>query len=296
VLLHALPIFHAHGLFISTHCALIAGAALQWLPRFSVEEVIATLPRATVMMGVPTFYTRLLAADQFSREITSGIRLFISGSAPLLSSTFEQFAEKTGHRILERYGMTETLIVSANPLEGERLPGSVGFPLPGVEARVNNEGVLELKGPNIARGYWNRPDLVDEAYTSDGFFVTGDIVEIDATGRFWIRGRAKDLIISGGFNVYPAEIELLLNDLPGVTDSAVIGVPHPDFGEAVIAVVIGTIEENVLLAATRSALASYKIPKRVFYVDEFPVTPLGKVQKAKLRDEFAATFIETGLS
>ena len=287
VLLHALPIFHVHGLFISMHCALLTGSPMLWLEKFDDAEVIAALPRATVMMGVPTFYTRLLANPAFTREAAAHMRVFISGSAPLLESTFAEFEQRTGQRILERYGMSEAIIVTSNPLDGERVAGSVGFPLPGVDLRIagGDVGEIEIKSPSVFRGYWRMPDRTRD-FTADGFFSTGDVGRQDADGRVWITGRAKDLIISGGFNVYPKEIELALDALPGVIESAVIGVPHHDFGEAVVAVVIGKGNEAALVAAARQRLAPYKAPKRIVFVNELPRNAMGKVQKAVLRERY----------
>jgi len=291
VLLHALPVFHVHGLFISLHCALLTGSPTIWLERFDDAEVIATLPRATVMMGVPTFYTRLLANPAFTREVAAHVRVFISGSAPLLESTFAEFERRTGKRILERYGMSEAVIISSNPLQGERIAGSVGFPLPGVDLRIadGEVGEIEIKGLSVFRGYWRMPEGTGD-FTGDGYFRTGDVGRQDEDGRLWITGRAKDLIISGGFNVYPKEIELVLDALPGVVESAVIGLPHHDFGEAVVAVVIGQSEETALIAAARQRLAPYKAPKRIVFVDELPRNAMGKVQKAVLREAYNDLF------
>jgi len=293
VLLHALPIFHVHGLFVATHCALLSGAPMIWLPRFADDAVLEALSRATVMMGVPTFYTRLLANPAFTRERAEGVRLFISGSAPLLPTTFAEFEARTGQRILERYGMSEAVIITSNPLNGERLAGSVGYPLPGVELRVaggEETGVLQIRGPSVFSGYWRMPEKTAEEFTSDGFFITGDVGRQDPDGRVWISGRAKDLIISGGYNVYPKEIELVLDELSGVTESAVVGVPHPDFGEGVLAVVQGSGDESAMIAAARQRLAAYKAPKRVVFVDELPRNAMGKVQKNLLRERYAGLF------
>jgi malonyl-CoA/methylmalonyl-CoA synthetase len=292
VLLHALPIFHVHGLFVALHCVFLSGAPMVWLPKFDEAQVLQALPRATVMMGVPTFYTRLLAAPGFTREAAARMRLFISGSAPLLESTFAEFEARTGQRILERYGMSEAVIITSNPLDGERVAGSVGFPLPGVTLRIagGETGVLEIQGPSVFSGYWRNPQKTAEEFTRDGFFITGDIGRQDPDGRVWISGRAKDLIISGGYNVYPKEIELVLDALPGVEESAVIGLPHPDFGEAVAAVVMGSGDEAAIIAAAREKLAAFKAPKRVVFVDELPRNTMGKVQKALLRQTYAALF------
>jgi malonyl-CoA/methylmalonyl-CoA synthetase len=298
VLLHALPIFHVHGLFVALHCAFLSGAPMVWLAKFTDAEVLAGLSRSTVMMGVPTFYTRLLANPAFTREATAHMRLFISGSAPLLSSTFAEFEERTGMRILERYGMSEAVIITSNPLHGERIAGSVGYPLPGVELRIGGggeTGVIEIRGPSVFGGYWRMPEKTAEEFTADGFFITGDVGRQDPDGRVWISGRAKDLIISGGFNIYPKEVELVIDELPGVAESAVIGVPHPDFGEGVVAVVIGKGDEAAMIAACRAQLAPYKSPKRVLFVDELPRNAMGKVQKNLLRARYAALF-EDGMS
>jgi malonyl-CoA/methylmalonyl-CoA synthetase len=293
VLLHALPIFHVHGLFVALHCAFLSGGPMVWLPKFDDAKVLEGLARSTVMMGVPTFYTRLLASPGFTRERAQHMRLFISGSAPLLESTFAEFEERTGQRILERYGMSEAVIITSNPLNGDRLAGSVGYPLPGVDLRIGGgeaTGVIEIKGPSVFSAYWRMPEKTAEEFTADGYFITGDVGRQDPDGRVWISGRAKDLIISGGFNVYPKEIELIIDDLAGVAESAVIGVPHPDFGEAVVAVVMGKGDEAAMIAETREKLAAFKAPKRVFFVDELPRNAMGKVQKNLLRQTYAETF------
>ncbi len=292
VLLHALPIFHVHGLFVAMHCAFLSGSAMLWFDRFDDEAVIDALPRATVMMGVPTFYTRLVANPRFGREATAGMRLFISGSAPLLPSTFAEFEALTGQRILERYGMSEAVIITTNPLSGARVAGSVGYPLPGVELRVagGETGMIEIRGPSLFTGYWRMPEKTAEEFTADGFFMTGDIGHRDPDGRVWISGRAKDLVISGGYNVYPKEIELVLDELPGVEESAVIGVPHPDLGEAVVAVITGTIEEATVIAAARDTLAGFKCPKRDILRDAMPRNAMGKVLKSELRADYAKLF------
>ncbi len=293
VLLHALPVFHVHGLFVALHCALLSGCPMVWLPKFTDAEVLAGLDRATVMMGVPTFYTRLLANPDFTRAKADGVRVFISGSAPLLPSTFDDFVERTGQRILERYGMSEAVIITTNPLAGGRLPGSVGYPLPGVELRIGGgeqTGVIEIRGPSVFSGYWRMPEKTAEEFTADGFFITGDVGRRDPDGRVWISGRAKDLIISGGYNVYPKEVELVLDELPGVIESAVIGVPHPDFGEGVVAVVMGQGDEAAMVAEARRQLAAYKAPKRIVFVDELPRNAMGKVQKNLLRDRYGDLF------
>lgn len=293
VLLHALPVFHVHGLFVALHCAMLSGAPMIWLPKFVDADVMSGLKRATVMMGVPTFYTRLLANPAFTAEAVANVRVFISGSAPLLPSTFAEFEERTGKRILERYGMSEAVIITSNPLNGDRIAGSVGFPLPGVELRIGGgeeTGVIQIRGPSVFSGYWRMPEKTAEEFTKDGFFITGDVGRIDPDGRVWISGRAKDLIISGGYNVYPKEIELVLDELPGVTESAVIGVPHPDFGEGVVAVCTGQGDEAAIIAAARQQLAAYKAPKRVIFVTDLPRNAMGKVQKNVLRRTYANLF------
>jgi len=295
VLLHALPIFHVHGLFVALHCAFLSGAPMVWLPKFDDGQVLAGLARSTVMMGVPTFYTRLLANPGFTRDAARHMRLFICGSAPLLESTFAEFEDRTGMRILERYGMSEAVIITSNPLDGERIAGSVGYPLPGVDLRIGGgeaTGVIEIKGPSVFAAYWRMPEKTAEEFTSDGYFLTGDVGRQDPDGRVWISGRAKDLIISGGFNVYPKEIELILDELPGVTESAVVGVPHPDFGEAVVAVVMGQGDEAAMIATAREKLAAFKTPKRVFFVEALPRNAMGKVQKNLLRDTYGGTFAQ----
>jgi malonyl-CoA/methylmalonyl-CoA synthetase len=304
VLLHALPVHHIHGLFVATHCALLSGATTLLLPKFEVRQVIELLPRTTVFMGVPTYYTRLLADGSFGREHVGRARLFVCGSAPLLAGTFEDFEKRTGHRILERYGMTEAGIITSNPYTGERVAGTVGFAVPGVCARVADAsgtevarataGVLEIRGPNVFRGYWRAPEKTAAEFRTDGYFITGDIATMDTAGRIAIVGRARDLIISGGFNVYPKEIELAIDALPGVVESAVVGVPHPDFGEAVIAIVAhepqATLTEEGVLDALRSQLARFKQPKRVYLVAELPRNAMGKVQKNLLREQYAHPF------
>jgi len=305
VLLHALPTFHTHGLFVATNCVLLNGSGMLFLPKFDADTVIRLLPRATVMMGVPTFYTRLLAREDFTADVCRNMRLFISGSAPLLEETARDFQVRTGHAILERYGMTETGMNTSNPLHGERIPGTVGFPLPGVEARVTDEtgkalppgevGVLEVRGPNVFSGYWRMPEKTKEEFRPDGFFITGDVAKIDERGYVHIVGRAKDLIISGGFNVYPKEIELCLDALEGIGETAVIGVPHPDFGEAVTAVATRAsgapkIDESEVISAAKREFAAFKVPKRVFFVEALPRNAMGKVQKNELRERYKATF------
>ena len=291
VLLHALPIYHVHGLFIALHCVFFSGSRMIWLPKFDDAAVIDQLPRATVMMGVPTYYARLLANPKFTREVTGSMRLFISGSAPLLPSVFDAFEARTGQRLLERYGMSEAAIITTNPLAGERFAGSVGYPLPGVDLRVADDGVVQIKGPSVTSGYWRNPGKTAEAFTADGHFITGDVGRQDPDGRLWLSGRVSDLIISGGLNVYPKEIELVLDELPGVVESAVIGLPHPDFGEAVAAVVAGEGEEAAVIAAAHAQLAGFKCPKRVFFVEGLPRNAMGKVLKAELRRTYAGTFV-----
>jgi malonyl-CoA/methylmalonyl-CoA synthetase len=300
VLLHALPTFHTHGLFVATNCALIAGAPMVWLPRFDPTLVVRAMPRCTVMMGVPTFYTRLLADDRFTAEVCASMRLFVSGSAPLLASVHEAFTARTGHAILERYGMTETTMLTSNPLDGERRPGTVGFALPGVEVRIAPDqgdritGGIEVRGPNVFAGYWNRPDLARSEFTDDGYFRTGDVGTFDTDGYLHIVGRSKDLIITGGLNVYPKEVEAVLDELPGVVESAVIGVPDADFGEAVVAVVVvdsvldADRDVEALRVAARARLAAFKVPKRVHVVEALPRNAMGKVEKAVLRRTYSA--------
>ena len=290
VLLHALPIYHVHGLFIALHCVFLAGASMIWLPKFDEAEVLAALPRATVMMGVPTFYTRLLDNPKFDREVSGKMRLFICGSAPLLPSTFAAFEALIGQPILERYGMSEAAIITTNPLHGARIAGSVGYPLPGVLLRIAGDGIVQIKGPSVTGGYWRNPAKTAEAFTADGYFITGDIGRQDPDGRLWLSGRSSDLIISGGLNVYPKKIELVLDELEGVSESAVIGLPHPDLGEAVVAVVAGQGEEAAMIAAARTQLAAFKCPKRVIFVDDLPRNAMGKVLKVELRRRYAETF------
>ena len=292
VLLHALPIFHVHGLFVALHCAFLSGCPMVWLDGFKKDEVLAGLTRSSVMMGVPTFYTRLLDWPEFNDSSGPDVRLYISGSAPLLPSTFEAFEQRTGQKILERYGMSEAVIITSNPLAGERLSGSVGYPLPGVDLRIDAEGGgIEIKGPSVFSGYWRNPEKTAEDFTADGYFKTGDVGRQDEDGRVWISGRAKDLIISGGYNVYPKEIELILDEMAGVTESAVIGLPHPDFGEAVAAVVIGQGDEAAMMAALRGQLAGFKTPKALFFVTDLPRNAMGKVQKNVLRQTYGQTFV-----
>ena len=298
VLLHALPAFHVHGLFVGIHPVLLAGAKLLYHRRFDPKAMLAALPRATAMMGVPTFYVRLLAEPGLTRAAAQHMRLFVSGSAPLLLDTFEGWRERTGHTILERYGMSEAGMITSNPYDGERRGGTVGFPLPGVSVRVVEDGkvlgpgrpgVVEIKGPNVFAGYWRMPEKTKEEFTADGWFRTGDVGQWSADGYLSIVGRAKDLIISGGYNVYPKEIELVIDAIPGVVESAVVGVPHPDFGEAVVAVCVrqkgAQLDEAAVIAHVKSQIANFKVPKRVVFVDDLPRNAMGKVQKNLLREQ-----------
>ena len=299
VLLHALPIFHTHGLFVASNVSLLSGGQMIFLPGFDLDTVLRLLPRATVMMGVPTFYTRLLAAPGFDRDLTAQMRLFISGSAPLLADTHQAFAARTGHQILERYGMTETNMNTSNPYDGDRRAGTVGLPLPGVDLRLmagdqpvaqGAVGGIEVRGPNVFAGYWQMPDKTAEDLRPDGWFITGDLGQIDADGYVSIVGRAKDLIITGGYNVYPKEVELLLDAVPGVTEAAVIGLPHPDFGEAVFAVLVGDVDPAAALAAIAPQIARFKQPKAAVVVADLPRNTMGKVQKNLLRAQFGDWF------
>ncbi len=305
VLLHALPVFHVHGLFVALHCALLSGTPMIFLPQFDASAVIDALPQATVMMGVPTFYTRLLARDDFTQQTCAGVRLFISGSAPLTEQTFAAWEARTGHRILERYGMSETMMNTSNPLDGERVPGTVGYPLPGVEARVvdaggqelarGEVGVIEVRGANVFAGYWGMPEKTAEEFRDDGFFITGDLGKMEEDGRVSIVGRAKDLVISGGYNIYPKEVERLIDEMPEVLESAVIGVPHRDFGEGVVAVVVPVdeaVEEPQVRAVLEGRLARFKHPKVVVNVPDLPRNAMGKVQKKELRDRYEGLFSE----
>lgn len=300
VLLHALPVFHIHGLFVANHCALLSGAKLLWHRKFDAQLVLRDLARATVMMGVPTFYTRLLAEKGFDRNACRNMRLFVSGSAPLQLETFLDFLERSGHCILERYGMSEAGMICSNPLHAERRGGSVGFPLPGVMLRIADDqdhalpagavGGIQIRGDNVFAGYWHMPEKTREEFSADGYFRTGDVGTIDSDGYVSIVGRAKDLIISGGYNVYPKEIELALDALPGVMESAVIGIPHPDFGEAVAAVVVPRkdvrLDPSGLIAELKKNLANYKVPKQLHLVEDLPRNAMGKVQKALLRERY----------
>jgi malonyl-CoA/methylmalonyl-CoA synthetase len=306
VLIHALPIFHVHGLFVASHGALLAGAKMLWFSRFDPRAAAARLPQATVFMGVPTLYVRLLGEAGLTPQACKGMRLFVSGSAPLLLETFRSWQERTGHSILERYGMSETVMLTSNPYrpESARRGGTVGRPLPGVGVRVHDDqgqplpageiGGIEVRGPNVFKGYWRMPEKTQEEFTADGWFKTGDVGKIDAEGFVTIVGRSKDLIISGGYNVYPAEIEGYVNDMPGVAESAVIGVPHPDFGEAVVAVVVGkpgaALDGSTISSALKQQIANFKVPKQVYVVAELPRNTMGKVQKNLLREQHKALF------
>ena len=292
VLIHALPIFHVHGLFIAINSMTAAGAQMLFRAKFDPDDVIALMPRATMLMGVPTFYTRLLSTPTLTREACANIRLFISGSAPLLAETHRQFEACTGHAILERYGMTETGINTSNPYDGARIAGTVGLPLPDVEVRISDVegdiGTIEVRGPNVFAGYWRNPEKTAAEFREGGWFITGDLGKIDAQGYVHIIGRGKDLIITGGYNVYPKEVEDAIDALPGVSESAVIGVPHDDFGEAVIAIVVGTgLDPAAILAKLRTSLAAYKLPKTIHIVDELPRNTMGKVQKTVLRENYS---------
>ncbi|MFT6559643.1 malonate--CoA ligase [Sneathiella sp.] len=296
ILLHALPIFHVHGLFVALHCAFLNANKVVFLSKFDAEQVIKHLPNATVFMGVPTFYVRLLANEAFNKDVCLNMRLFTAGSAPLLEETFNTFTQRTGHVILERYGMSEAGMITSNPYDGERIAGSVGFPLDN-DVRVADEegnilpdgeiGILEIKGPNVFKGYWQMPEKTAAEFRPDGYFITGDMCRKDENGYYRIVGRSKDLIISGGYNVYPKEIESYLDDMPGILESAVVGRPHPDFGEAVVAFVIkdgsSEVTPTSVIDYIRDKLANFKVPKDVFILDELPRNTMGKVQKNELR-------------
>ena len=301
-LIHALPIFHTHGLFVATNVTLMSGASMVLLPKFDAGEVLDLMANATVLMGVPTFYVRLLQHPGLTRATAGSMRLFVSGSAPLLTETHRAFAERTGHAILERYGMTETNMNTSNPYDGDRIAGTVGFPLPGVFLRVTEPetgkplpdgetGMIEVKGPNVFKGYWRMPEKTAAEFRADGFFITGDLGKIDQRGYVHIVGRGKDLVISGGYNIYPKEVESEIDDMPGVVESAVIGLPHPDFGEGVTAVVVrergAALDEKAVLDGLQDRLARYKQPKRVLFVDDLPRNTMGKVQKNVLRETYA---------
>jgi len=301
VLLHALPIYHVHGLFVACHCVMLSASRMLWLPKFDVKEVVALLPQATVMMGVPTFYTRLLSEPGFDAKVCRTVRLFVSGSAPLLPDTFNAFKARTGQAILERYGMTETGMNTSNPLMGARVPGTVGPALPGVSVRVVDDqgrpcaasavGSIEVKGPNVYAGYWRMPEKTREEFSADGYFRTGDLGELSPNGYLKIVGRAKDLIISGGLNIYPKEIEEKIDALPGIFESAVIGVPDSDFGEAVTAVVVArpgaAPSESEIISTLKAEIAAFKVPKRVHFVEDLPRNAMGKVEKGVLRQRYA---------
>ena len=304
-LLHALPIFHTHGLFVATNVALLAGSSMVFLPSFGADDVIAALPQCTAMMGVPTFYTRLLGDPRFNKALVAHMRVFISGSAPLLADTHKEFEARTGHRILERYGMTETNMISSNPLHGERRAGTVGFALPGIDLRIADPesgkplpdgeiGVIELKGPNVFQAYWQMPEKTRAEFRDDGYFITGDLAVIDEAGYLQIVGRARDLIISGGYNIYPKEVELLLDEQAGVKESAVFGVPHPDFGEAVVGVIVAhsdtVLDTAAIMADIKGKIARFKQPKQLFIEQELPRNTMGKVQKNVLRERYMSVF------
>ncbi|MGH1577796.1 malonate--CoA ligase [Planktotalea sp.] len=307
VLLHALPIFHTHGLFVATNIALLCGGSAIFMAAFNPDTILEQMPRATSMMGVPTFYTRLLDHDGFTRDAAAHMRLFISGSAPMLAETHEQFEARTGQRILERYGMTETNMNTSNPYEGMRKAGTVGFPLPGVELKICDPesgtelaqgeiGVIEVRGRNVFKGYWQMPEKTREELRDDGFFITGDLGLVDEDGYVQIVGRGKDLIISGGYNIYPKEIELIIDDQPGVKESAVIGVPHPDFGESPVAVVVpegAGPDTTQLMQACKDELARFKHPREIIILDALPRNTMGKVQKNALRGDYASLFTPT---
>jgi malonyl-CoA/methylmalonyl-CoA synthetase len=302
ILLHALPIFHVHGLFVASHGALLNGSKMIFLSKFDNAEVIRQLPRSTIFMGVPTYYVRLLADRRFNAALCRTMRLFISGSAPLLAETFREFQNRSGHTILERYGMSETTMLTSNPYDGERIGGTVGLPLPGVSVRIVNSeghacagsevGDIQVKGPNVFQGYWRMAEKTAEEFTPDHYFKTGDVGRIDKRGYVSIVGRSKDLIITGGYNVYPKEIEAVLDEMEGVVESAVIGVPHADFGEAVTAVIVpkpgANLTESGIIANLRLRIANFKIPKRVHFVEDLPRNTMGKVQKNLLRQDFKA--------
>ena len=306
VLLHALPIFHTHGLFVASNITMLSGSSMIFMPKFNLDQIISDMPRATTMMGVPTFYTRLLSDVRFTKDLANHMRLFVSGSAPLLAETHVQFEERTGHRILERYGMTETNMNTSNPYDGERRAGTVGFPLPGIELKITDSntgdplpqgeiGEIEVRGPNVFEGYWQMPEKTAEELRSDGFFITGDLGQIDADGYVSIVGRNKDLIISGGYNIYPKEIELLLDNQQGVLESAVIGVPHSDFGESVLGVLVARPGQELDIEGIRQkigkSLARFKQPQKLVVVPELPRNTMGKVQKKALREMFSGELI-----
>ena len=304
VLLHALPIYHVHGLFVAVHCAMLCGISMRFLERFDPDEVMRQLPAITVMMGVPTFYTRLLQTSDFTQGSCERVRLFISGSAPLLEQTWHAFFEQTGQRILERYGMSEAIMIASNPLEGERIPGTVGYALADVTIRIcdnenqpvaaNETGVLQMRGPNVFKGYWQMPEKTASEFTDDGFFISGDMAKMDEHGRIQIVGREKDLVISGGLNIYPKEIEEAIDALDGVSETAIIGVPHADLGEGLVAVICPKagfkIEPEAIITTLKPRLAGFKVPRKIFTVDSLPRNTMGKVQKNVLREQFANAF------
>ena len=299
VLLHALPLFHTHGLFVACHCALLGGSSMIFMPKFNIEQILDGLSRSTVFMGVPTFYTRLLSEPRFTAECCRRVRLFVSGSAPLLEQTFEAFEARVGQAILERYGMTESGMNTSNPLNGKRKPGTIGHPLPGVEVRIVDDagdqvsagdiGQLQIKGPNVFSGYWRQPEKTREEFTEDGYFCTGDLGKFDEDGYVVLVGRSKDLVISGGYNVYPKEVELLIDELPGIKESAIVGLPDADFGEAVTGVVIleadaSNVTADSVIGELKQQLAGYKVPRTIVFMDELPRNAMGKVQKNVLRE------------
>jgi malonyl-CoA/methylmalonyl-CoA synthetase len=303
-LIHALPIFHVHGLFVAIHCALFSGATTVFLPKFDSQTVIHHMADATVLMGVPTFYTRLLADPAFMAASAKKMRVFIAGSAPLSADTHQAFEQRCGHRVLERYGMTETGMLTSNPLAGERRPGSVGKPLPAVELRIadlesgdelprGEVGIVEVRGPNVFQGYWRNPEKTAAEFRADGFFITGDMAFIEPDGYVQLVGREKDLIITGGLNVYPAEVEAVLDGRADIAEAAVIALPHPDLGEAVVAVVQATakfVDVETIRTALRGQLAGFKVPKAIILVDALPRNTMGKIQKKVLREQFASHF------
>ena len=304
-LLHALPVLHTHGLFVAVNVALLSGATIIFQSRFDPNAVIPAMADATSLMGVPTFYIRLLDHPGLTREVCAGMRLFVSGSAPLLAETHDRWRERTGHAILERYGMTETNMIASNPYDGERRAGTVGFALPGISVRINDPesgapaqagdiGVIEVRGPNVFRGYWRMSEKTAQEFRPDGFFITGDLGRFDTDGYLHIVGRAKDVVISGGFNVYPKEVECEIDAIDGVLESAVFGIPHPDLGEGVTAVVVlnsgAYLTEAAILSALAGRVAKFKTPKRVFVVESLPRNAMGKVQKAALRDAYKEIF------
>jgi len=298
-----LPLFHIHGLFVAANLSLLSAGKMYFLKKFDAKQAIDYLPRSTVFMGVPTYYTRLLAEPALTRDVCRHVRLFISGSAPLLTETFTSFRDRTGHTMLERYGMSETGMNTSNPLLGERIAGTVGPALPGVSLRVVDEadqalppdavGHIQLKGPNVFKGYWRMPSVTRAEFTADGYFKPGDRGKLDANGYLTIVGRSKDMVITGGYNVYPKEIETLIDEMPEVVESAVIGIPHSDFGEAVTAIVVkksgATLSETDVIQRLKNTIANYKVPKRVYFVDDLPRNAMGKVQKNVLRDQYRST-------